>query len=129
MTDDRDLLADDHLPVGVEDLAPGGSLPSGLEPVGGGRLLTGVPGVDGGLSDTGLGEVPGLHQGSDIAQRAVLQRALRKSRAAADIHGPGRADTAGGVENTAPTGPLARRPHNDVAGQSVKKRVVDLPGL
>jgi len=97
--------------------------------VGGGRLLTGVPGVDSSLSDTGLGEVPGLHQGSDIAQRAVLQWALRKSRAAADIHGPGRADTAGGVEDATPARPLTRRTHDNVAGQSIKKRVVDLPRL
>ena len=129
MPDHCDLPTGNHLLVGIEDLTPGQSLPGGLEPVGGGRLLTRVPGVDSGLADTGLGEVPGLHQGTDIAQRSAVERTISEGRAAADIHGPGRADTAGGVEDTGPTRPLTRRPHNDVAGQSVKKRVVDLPRL
>ena len=38
--DHCDLPTGNHLLVGIEDLTPGQSLPGGLEPVGGGRLLT-----------------------------------------------------------------------------------------
>ena len=130
MPDDCDSLADDHLPVGVEDLAPGQSLPGGFETVVRSRLLARVPGVDGGLADAGLSQVPGLRQGADVAQRPSVEWPVSaEGRAAAHIHGPGRADAAGGVEDAAPAWPLSRCAHDDVVGQSVKKRVVDLPGL
>ena len=129
MPDDRDPLANDHLLVRVEDLTPGQPLPGGFETVGRSRLLARVPGVDGGLADAGLSQVPGLHQGADVAQRPSLERPVVEGRAAAHIHGPGRANAAGGVEDAAPAGPLSRCAHDDVVGQAVKKRVVDLPWL
>ena len=67
--------------------------------------------------------------GGEATASPVERPVIAEGRAAAHIHGPGRADTAGGVEDTAPAGPLARRPHDDVLRQSVKKRVVDLPWL
>ena len=94
------------------------------------------PGQDGAaayfrsLADAGLSQVPGLRQGADVAQRPPVERPVSaEGRAAAHIHGPGRADAAGGVEDAAPAWPLSRCAHDDVVGQSVKKRVVDLPGL